>query len=111
MVMLGGLRFLRAVVLADFALFPTPISSPWFSPGNDLIQSVNTTRSPGRSDHHPKPISTGSAFAAAVMGERFGPTAAAGSLLILTGCVFSNLGMDGVKSFLFKGEEEKQLLE
>jgi drug/metabolite transporter (DMT)-like permease len=50
---------------------------------------------------------TGSAFAAAVMGERFGPTAVAGSLLILTGCVFSNLGMDGIKSFLFSTEKKR----
>jgi drug/metabolite transporter (DMT)-like permease len=39
-----------------------------------------------------EPVS-GAAFAAVVMGERFGPSAIVGSLLILSGCLFSNLGL------------------
>jgi len=42
----------------------------------------------------------GTACAAAVMGEQLGLDAAVGAVLIVSGCVFSNLGLDGIKSFL-----------
>lgn len=40
----------------------------------------------------------GSAFAAAVVGERFGVNAAVGAALILGGCAYSNIGMDFLQS-------------
>jgi drug/metabolite transporter (DMT)-like permease len=43
----------------------------------------------------------GTAFAATVMGEQLGPAAAAGAFFILSGCVYSNLGFSGIKTFLF----------
>jgi drug/metabolite transporter (DMT)-like permease len=42
----------------------------------------------------------GTAFAALVMGEQLGVDSAVGAVLILTGCVFSNLGFDGMKKLL-----------
>ena len=50
-----------------------------------------------------EPVS-GSAFAAMVMGERFGSSAMMGSFLILMGCLVSNLGWNGIKKF-WKEEE------
>ena len=38
----------------------------------------------------------GTAFAAAVMGEQLGMNAAVGAFFILTACVYSNLGMEGL---------------
>eukprot|EP00538_Stauroneis_constricta_P013192 CAMPEP_0119547542 /NCGR_PEP_ID=MMETSP1352-20130426/1638_1 /TAXON_ID=265584 /ORGANISM="Stauroneis constricta, Strain CCMP1120" /LENGTH=567 /DNA_ID=CAMNT_0007592489 /DNA_START=164 /DNA_END=1867 /DNA_ORIENTATION=- len=40
----------------------------------------------------------GTAFAAAVMGEQLGAGAALGSVLILAGCLYSNLGVEGIRS-------------
>ena len=45
----------------------------------------------------------GTAFASVVMGEQLGMNAAVGGLLILFGCVFSNLGMNGIRK-LMNGE-------
>ena len=42
----------------------------------------------------------GTAFAAAVMGEQLGLSAGLGALLILSGCLWANLGMDGVKALI-----------
>ena len=39
----------------------------------------------------------GSAFAALVIGEQFGVDAAVGGALILAGCLYSNLGLDGLR--------------
>jgi drug/metabolite transporter (DMT)-like permease len=39
----------------------------------------------------------GAAFAAVVMGEQFGNAAIAGGALIVTGCLVSNLGIDGLR--------------
>lgn len=39
----------------------------------------------------------GTAFAAAVMGEQLGMNAAFGAFFILTACVYSNLGVDGLQ--------------
>lgn len=47
----------------------------------------------------------GSAFAALVMGETFGWDAAVGGFLIIAGCLFSNLGWDGIQKVLFKKTE------
>jgi len=47
----------------------------------------------------------GTAFAAAVMGEHLGMDSAVGAVLILTGCLFSNLGVGGIKSLLGKKEK------
>jgi drug/metabolite transporter (DMT)-like permease len=44
----------------------------------------------------------GSAFAALVMGETFGWDAAVGGFLIVAGCIYSNLGWDGIQKVLFK---------
>lgn len=44
-----------------------------------------------------EPVS-GAAFAALVLGERFGPNAIIGSFLILSGCLFSNLGKEGFQN-------------
>lgn len=52
----------------------------------------------------------GTAFAAAVMGEQLGPAAAAGAALILSGCVFSNLGLTGIQAFLFPNKETEESL-
>lgn len=40
----------------------------------------------------------GTAFAALIMGEQLGMDAAMGAVLILSGCLFSNLGLDGLKA-------------
>jgi drug/metabolite transporter (DMT)-like permease len=40
----------------------------------------------------------GTAFAAAVMGEQLGMNAAVGAFFILTACVYSNLGLDGLSN-------------
>jgi drug/metabolite transporter (DMT)-like permease len=50
----------------------------------------------------------GSAFAAAVMGERFGPTGIAGGVLVLAGCVFSNLGMTGMQDMFQSATNQNQ---
>ena len=42
----------------------------------------------------------GAAFAAVVIGEHFGIDAYVGGLMILFGCVYSNLGMTGLKGIL-----------
>jgi len=39
----------------------------------------------------------GTAFAVAVMGEQMGMNAAVGAGLILTACIYSNLGIDGLQ--------------
>jgi drug/metabolite transporter (DMT)-like permease len=44
----------------------------------------------------------GTAFASIIMGEHLGLSAAAGALLIVAGCIFSNLGVDGLKQVLTK---------
>jgi drug/metabolite transporter (DMT)-like permease len=44
----------------------------------------------------------GTAFAHTVMGEHLGLSAAAGALLIVSGCIFSNLGVVGLKQILTK---------
>lgn len=50
----------------------------------------------------------GAAFAAAVLGERFGPEAAVGAGLILTGIAYSNVGLDRLlKSGAECGGEEE----
>ncbi|CAB9510781.1 EamA-like transporter family [Seminavis robusta] len=49
----------------------------------------------------------GTAFACVVMGETLGLNAAAGAVMILFGCVFSNLGLDGMISFL-PGQPDKK---
>jgi len=53
-----------------------------------------------------EPLS-GSAFAAVVMAERFGPNAVAGALLIMMGCLVSNLGMDKIRAFFEPTDEEE----
>jgi len=40
----------------------------------------------------------GTAFASVVMGEQLGAGAALGSVLILVGCLYSNLGIEGIQS-------------
>lgn len=40
----------------------------------------------------------GTAFAGVVMGEQLGPNVALGAVFILTACVYSNLGLGGVKN-------------
>lgn len=47
----------------------------------------------------------GTAFAAAVMGEQLGLDTALGAVLIVGGCVFSNLGFQGIKE-LVTGKKE-----
>lgn len=47
----------------------------------------------------------GTAFAAVVMGEQLGVPAAIGAVFILSGCVFSNLGVEGIQAFFNKGKE------
>lgn len=42
----------------------------------------------------------GTAFASVVMGETLGMNAGFGAVMILSGCVFSNLGISGLMSFL-----------
>jgi len=42
----------------------------------------------------------GTAFAVAVMGETLGTNAVAGGVIILSGCLYSNLGMGGLMSIL-----------
>lgn len=44
----------------------------------------------------------GTAFAAAVMGEQLGVDDGLGALLIVSGCLFSNLGLDGIKKLFNK---------
>ena len=44
----------------------------------------------------------GTAFAATVMGEQLGMDSAVGAVLILSGCLFSNLGLDGIKRLLIR---------
>lgn len=50
----------------------------------------------------------GTAFAATVMGEQVGLNAAIGGLVILTGCLYSNLGKEGIQNF-FQGNEVTSL--
>ena len=45
----------------------------------------------------------GTAFAAAVMGEQLGVNAAVGAVLILSACVYSNLGWQGLTSIIDNG--------
>jgi len=45
----------------------------------------------------------GSAFAVALMGEQMGINAAVGGGLILTACIYSNLGIDGIQNMLKQG--------
>ena len=45
----------------------------------------------------------GTLTAATVMGEQLGMDSAIGALLIVTGCVFSNLGFEGIASFFSPG--------
>lgn len=42
----------------------------------------------------------GTAFAATVMGEQIGLNAGIGGLAILTGCLYSNLGWEGIQNFI-----------
>jgi drug/metabolite transporter (DMT)-like permease len=42
----------------------------------------------------------GTAFASVVMGEQLGISAALGGVMILSGCIFSNLGLKGLIQFL-----------
>jgi drug/metabolite transporter (DMT)-like permease len=42
----------------------------------------------------------GTAFAATVMGEQVGLNAAIGGLAILTGCLYSNLGSEGIRNLI-----------
>lgn len=49
----------------------------------------------------------GTAFAASVMGEQLGMNAAIGGLVILTGCLYSNLGWEGIQNFI-QGTEVKE---
>ena len=49
----------------------------------------------------------GSLFAAVAMGETFGWTALTGGALILSGCVFSNLGVDGMRQFFQKKNQKR----
>jgi len=53
----------------------------------------------------------GSLFAAVAMGETFGWTALTGGALILSGCVFSNLGVDGMRQFFQKKNQKAVLVE
>ena len=50
----------------------------------------------------------GAAFAAFLIGEQFGVDAAVGATLIIAGCIFSNLGIDGVKEML--GQKKRDAL-
>ena len=49
----------------------------------------------------------GAAFAAVVLGERFGLYAWIGATLILTACVYSNLGLDGITASILGGSKEQ----
>uniref|UniRef100_A0A7S2Y943 EamA domain-containing protein n=2 Tax=Entomoneis paludosa TaxID=265537 RepID=A0A7S2Y943_9STRA len=49
----------------------------------------------------------GAAFAAVVIGEQFGVDAAMGGCLILLGCLYSNLGVDGIQK-LFKSASQNK---
>ena len=49
----------------------------------------------------------GTAFAAAVMGEQLGWDAVLGAVLILSGCVYSNLGVEGIQAIFQKHNETR----
>lgn len=48
----------------------------------------------------------GTAFAAAVMGEQLGWDAAIGGVLILAGCLYSNLGLSGIQGIFRQKQRE-----
>lgn len=50
----------------------------------------------------------GSAFAAVILGERFGVSAWIGATFILTACVYSNFGLDGLSSILQGSSEQEE---
>jgi drug/metabolite transporter (DMT)-like permease len=49
----------------------------------------------------------GTVFASYIMGETLGLDAAMGAVLILSGCLFSNLGLDGLKTFTQQKQKPK----
>jgi drug/metabolite transporter (DMT)-like permease len=49
----------------------------------------------------------GTAFAVIVMGEQFGLNAAVGAGLIVTACIYSNLGFDGLLSLAGRGKMQQ----
>ncbi|GKY91086.1 hypothetical protein MPSEU_000081400 [Mayamaea pseudoterrestris] len=53
----------------------------------------------------------GTVFASLVMGEQLGIDSGLGAVLILTGCVFSNLGLDGIKQLLPFGKKESKAID
>ena len=50
----------------------------------------------------------GSAFAAVILGERFGVSAWIGATLILSACLYSNFGLDGLSSILRGSSEQEE---
>jgi uncharacterized membrane protein YraQ (UPF0718 family) len=53
----------------------------------------------------------GAGVASLLIGESFGVDAGIGAFLIIAGCIFSNLGVDGVKNLLSGNVKQEEVVE
>jgi len=93
--------------LVWFALFWTGVVTTALTVYMETLALKTLTASETTLIMSTEPVS-GAAFAAAVMGERFGPASMFGSVFILAGCLYSNLGLDGIKSFFKRGGKDNK---